>query len=191
MEDQILFLQLQEQGDEKAYKELFVKFYSPLCEYASQYIQDAEAEELVQDLMLYLWESRENLIIETSVKSYLFTATKHRCLNAIKKKLYHEQVHTVLYEKLREQFEDPDYYMIDELSVNIEKAIRELPEIYRETFKLSRFGELSNAQIANYLNVSIKTVEYRITQSLKILRVKLKDYLPLIAFLFYKIIFRR
>jgi len=182
MSDQILFLQLQE-GSEKAYKELFLKYYSPLSEYASQYIMDQEAEELVQDLMLYVWESRESLSIENSLKSYLFTATKHRCFNAIKKKLYHEQVHDRLYEKLKEQFEDPDYYMIDELSKNIEKAIQELPENYRETFKLSRFGDLSNAQIAKNLGVSIKTVEYRITQSLKILRIKLKDYLPLIAFL--------
>jgi len=182
MEDQLLFLQLQK-SDPKAYKQLFMKYYSPLCEYASQYIRDDEAEELVQDLMLYMWESRENLIIQESLKSYLFIATKHRCLNAIKKKLYHEQVHSLLYEKLKDQFEDPDYYMINELSDNIQKAIEELPEKYRETFELSRFGEMTNAQIASYQNVSIKTVEYRITQSLKILRIKLKDYLLLLGFL--------
>lgn len=182
MNDQILFIRLQE-GDEKAYKELFLKYYSPLSEYASHYIRDGEAEELVQDLMLYLWESRESLVIETSIKSYLFTAVKHRCLNAVKKKLYHEQVHSFLYEKLKEQFEDPDYYMINELSELIEKAIEELPDNYKETFKLSRFGYLSNAQIANQLDVSVKTIEYRMTQALKILRIKLNDYLPLLSFL--------
>lgn len=182
MDDNLLLMQLQK-GDEKAYKELFLTYYSPLSEYASQYIRDSEAEELVQDLMLYIWESRENLIIETSLKSYLFTAVKHRSLNAIKKKLYHEQVHGMLYKRLKEQFQEPDYFMIGELSDNIEKAIQELPENYRDTFKLSRFGEMSNAQIADYLGVSVKTVEYRIMQSLKILRVRLKDYLPLLAFL--------
>ncbi|MDR2139337.1 MAG: RNA polymerase sigma-70 factor [Tannerella sp.] len=176
MDDQILFLQLQH-GEEKAYKELFVKYYSPLCEYASRYIQDAEAEELVQDLMLYIWESHEEIVIETSLKSYLFTAVKHRCLNAVKRKIYHDQVHEQLYERLKEQFEEPDYYLTNELSDQIDKSIRELPDNYRETFELSRFGELSNAQIARKLSVSVKTVEYRITQSLKILRVKLKDYL--------------
>jgi RNA polymerase sigma-70 factor (ECF subfamily) len=183
MDEKMLLIQLQE-GDEKAYKDIFLKYYSPLSEYASQYILDSEAEELVQDLMLYVWEERENLTIETSLKSYLFTAIKHRCFNAIKKKLYHEQVHHVLYEKLKDQFENPDYYMLNELSLNIEKAIRELPDNYRETFKLSRFGELSNARIAEHLGVSVKTIEYRITQSLRLLRVKLKDYLPLVAFLF-------
>lgn len=182
MDDQTLFLQLQENSQE-AYQQLFVKYYSPLCEYASLYIRDDEAEELVQDLMMYLWESREDLIIQESLKSYLFTATKHRCLNAIKKKLYHEQVHSILYEKLKDQFEDPDYYMINELSDSIQKTIQELPDNYRETFELSRFGEMTNAQIATLQNVSVKTVEYRITQSLKILRIKLKDYLPLLLFL--------
>lgn len=182
MDDQTLYLQLQE-SDRQAYKQLFLKYYSSLCEYASQFIRDEDAEELVQDLMMYIWESREYLVIQESLKSYLFTATKHRCLNAIKKKLYHKQVHSLLYERLKDQFENPDYYMINELSENIQKAISELPENYRETFELSRFGEMTNAQIATYQNISIKTVEYRITQALKILRVKLKDYLSLLAFL--------
>ena len=175
MDDNNLITLLQ-QGDRNAYKQLFIKYYSPLCEYASQYISDDDSEELVQELMLFLWETRENLVIETSLKSYLFISTKHRCLNAIKRQLYHERVHSLIYDKIKDQFENPDTYFVNELTENITKAIEELPENYRETFKLSRFGEQSNLQIAEALGVSIKTVEYRITQSLKILRVKLKDY---------------
>ena len=183
MDDNNLITLLQ-QGDRNAYKQLFIKYYSPLCEYASQYISDDDSEELVQELMLFLWETRENLVIETSLKSYLFISTKHRCLNAIKRQLYHERVHSLIYDKIKDQFENHDTYFVNELTENITKAIEELPENYRETFKLSRFGEQSNLQIAEALGVSIKTVEYRITQSLKILRVKLKDYLPFIMFLF-------
>ena len=183
MDENNLIILLQ-QGDQDAYKQLFIKYYSPLCEYASQYISDDDSEELVQELMLFLWETRENLVIETSLKSYLFISTKHRCLNAIKRQLYHERVHSLIYDKIKDQFENPDTYFVNELTENITKAIEELPENYRETFKLSRFGEQSNLQIAEALGVSIKTVEYRITQSLKILRVKLKDYLPFIMFLF-------
>ena len=183
MDENNLIILLQ-QGDRNAYKQLFIKYYSPLCEYASQYISDDDSEELVQELMLFLWETRENLVIETSLKSYLFISTKHRCLNAIKRQLYHERVHSLIYDKIKDQFENPDTYFVNELTENITKAIEELPENYRETFKLSRFGEQSNLQIAEALGVSIKTVEYRITQSLKILRVKLKDYLPFIMFLF-------
>ena len=168
-DDQIL--NLLHDGDRDAYKQLFLKYYSPLCEYASHYISDEDSEELVQDLMLFIWETRKMLIIGTSLKSYLFISTKHRCLNAIKKQLYHERIHNHIYEKIKDQFEDPDYYFVNDLTSNIKKAIQELPENYRETF-------------ANKLGVSVKTVEYRISQSLKILRVKLKDYLPLLSFLF-------
>ncbi|MDR1624655.1 MAG: RNA polymerase sigma-70 factor [Tannerellaceae bacterium] len=164
-------------GDADAYKQLFVRYYSPLVEYASQFLPDEDAEELVQELMLYIWESREELIIETSLKSYLFTAVRFRCLNAIKKRLYHERIHNLIYEKIKDRFDDPDYYLANELAEYIRKAIGELPETYRETFVLSRFGERTNVEIAEKLAVSVKTVEYRIKQSLKILRIKLEDYL--------------
>lgn len=83
-----------------------------------------------------------------SLKSYLFVAVKNRSFNAIRNQRYKKKVHSVLYEKLKEQFEDPDYYMIDELATRIQNAIRELPDSYRETFELSRFGDMTNAQIA-------------------------------------------
>ena len=181
-DDQIL--NLLQNGDKNAYKQLFLKYYSPLCEYASHYISDEDSEELVQDLMLFMWETRRTLIIGTSLKSYLFISTKHRCLNAIKKQLYHERIHNHIYDKLKDQFEDPDYYFINELTEHINKAIKELPDTYRDTFALSRFGGLTNTQIATKLGVSVKTVEYRISQALKILRVRLRDYLPLLSFLF-------
>ncbi len=181
--DDFLLLQGIQKGDSGAYKEMFYKFYSPLCEFASQFISDSEAEELVQDLMLYIWESRKELTIESSLKSYLFVAVRNRSYNAIRSQQYKKKVHSALYEKLKEQFEDPDYYMIDELASKIQNAIKELPDNYRETFELSRFGDMTNAQIATRLSVSIKTVEYRISQSLKILRLKLKDYIALLSFL--------
>ena len=179
MDDNNLITLLQ-QGDRNAYKQLFIKYYSPLCEYASQYISDDDSEELVQELMLFLWETRENLVIETSLKSYLFISTKHRCLNAIRKNQYHERIHNQIYEKIKDQFEDPDYYFVNELTENIQKAIENLPETNRETVAMSRFGEKTNVQIAEKLGISVKTVEYRISQALKILRLKLKDYLPLL-----------
>ncbi|GHU56450.1 DNA-directed RNA polymerase sigma-70 factor [Bacteroidia bacterium] len=179
MVDDYVLLDMMREGSERGFKQVFVKFYSPLCEYASQYISDDDAEELVQELMIYIWENRELLIIETSLKSYLFTAIKHRCLNAIKKHQCRQRVRDLIYEKIKDQFEDPDYYLANELAVRIQKAISELPEPYREVFIRSRFTDCTNKQIAKKLGISIKTVEYRITQSLKILSIKLKDSLPL------------
>lgn len=168
------------QGNIVAYDQMFIRYYSPLCEYASQFVSDADAEELVQDMMLHLWENREFITIEKSLKSYLFASVRNRCYNAIRNGKSREKIHNRLYEKMKDSIETPDYYIANELAVNLEKVIEELPELYRDTFKLSRFGEMSNAAIAEQLGVSVKTVEYRITQSLKIMRVKLKDYLPLL-----------
>ena len=100
MDDSTLIEQIQ-LGSKDAFKQMFIKFYSPLCEYASQYVSDEDAEELIQELMLFIWENRNSLFVEISLKSYLFMAVKHRCLNAIKRQLYHERVHSLIYDKIK------------------------------------------------------------------------------------------
>ena len=183
MDDEHILLEEIRQGNKDAFNRMFLHFYSPLCEYASQFVSNTDAEELVQEMMLYVWENRAYLVVEKSLKSYLFVSIKNRCYNAIRDRKLRERIHSYLYEKLKDRIEDPDYYIYNELALNIDKAINELPENYRETFKMSRFGEMTNAAIAKQLGISVKTVEYRISQSLKILRIKLKDYLPLLIFL--------
>ena len=76
-----------------------------------------------------------------------------------------------------------DFYIEDEILNLISKAINELPTDYRKAFELNRFENLTYNEIAEMTGVSFKTVAYRISQSLRILRVKLKDYLPLILWL--------
>ena len=100
MDDSTLIEQIQ-LGSKDAFKQMFIKFYSPLCEYASQYVSDEDAEELIQELMLFIWENRNSLFVEISLKSYLFLAVKHRCLNAIRKNQYHERIHNQIYEKIK------------------------------------------------------------------------------------------
>ncbi|MDR2809668.1 MAG: RNA polymerase sigma-70 factor [Tannerellaceae bacterium] len=175
MDDPALLAKLQE-GDAFAFKQLFIKYYSPLSEYASCFVSDASAEEIVQGLMADMWENRQLLFVETSLKSYLFTAVRHRCINLIKKQQYHKRVEDAIYEE-EEPFHDPDYYLVDELAEQIQKAIDMLPDTYRSTFQLSRFEHLTNVQIAKKLGVSIKTIEYRISQALKHLHHALRHYL--------------
>jgi RNA polymerase sigma-70 factor (ECF subfamily) len=74
-----------------------------------------------------------------------------------------------------------NYIQFEELRNKIEKAIASLPEEVGETFRLSRFEELSYKEIAEKQNISIKTVEARISKALRILRIELKDFLPLIC----------
>ncbi|WP_353125240.1 RNA polymerase sigma-70 factor [Parapedobacter pyrenivorans] len=172
-------------GDFAAFETLFITYYAALCEYASQFVSEDDAEELVQELMIYLWESRNQLVVATSLKSYLFVAVKNRAYNALRKQKYREKAHSRLADYLDDQYiDDPDLYTMGKLAAQIAEAINTLPESYRETFQLSRFEGMTNAQVASALNVSVKTIEYRITRSLKILRAKLKDYVGVVLFLF-------
>jgi RNA polymerase sigma-70 factor (ECF subfamily) len=111
--------------------------------------------------------------------------TKNKCLNSISHREVKQRVHEKLYEKFITQFEDPDFYIYDELLGKLDQAIIKLPEDYRKSFEMNRFDELTYKEIADKLDVSEKTIAYRISQALKILRTELKDYLPLLLWLLY------
>lgn len=164
-------------GSETAFHEIFTAYYAPLCEYASLYVSDGDAEEVVQAFMVHLWEGRENLCVENSLKSYLFVAVRNRCFNAIRDKRYKQAFQQFVYDRLKDRFDNPDSLFLSDMKARIMEAVRELPDNYRQAFEMSRGGNITNKEIAEKLGVSVKTVEYYITQSLKILRVKLKDYL--------------
>jgi RNA polymerase sigma-70 factor (ECF subfamily) len=182
MDEQTLLDRLSK-GSEEAYKEFFHLYYSPLCEYASQYLSDEDAEDLVQEFMIVIWEQQEILVHVHSLKSYLFAAVRNRCLNFMEKENYRQKKHFRRYEEFQDKFENPDFYLANDLMDQIQKAISKLPESYRDVFDRSRFTGKTNREIALELGISIKTVEYRITQSLKILRKQLDDYLKFIILL--------
>ena len=167
-------------GDVQAFDIIYSQYYRGLFAFASQYVDESDCEEIIQDVMLWLWENHHILIPELSLKSLLFSAVKNKCLNRIAHLQMRQRVHERLYEKYKEMFEDPDFYIEDEILNLISKAINELPTDYRKAFELNRFENLTYNEIAEMTGVSFKTVAYRISQSLRILRVKLKDYLPLI-----------
>ncbi|WP_296123240.1 RNA polymerase sigma-70 factor [uncultured Bacteroides sp.] len=167
-------------GDRNAFDMLFQKYYSVLCAYCYRFVRLEDAEEIVQDVMLWLWENRERPIIEYSLKQYLFKAVYHRCMTRVVQNEVKQRADTVYHERMSAMLQDVDIYQVNELSRHIQKAINELPPAYKEAFIMHRFRNLSYKEAAELLNVSPKTVDYRIQQALKILRVKLKDYLPLI-----------
>ncbi|MBP3518052.1 MAG: RNA polymerase sigma-70 factor [Parabacteroides sp.] len=179
--DEILFLRLQN-GEEKAFDSLFLRYYSSLCAYARQFVEYEDGQEIVQDVMVWLWENREMHIADISLKSYLFKAVKNRCLTLNAHYEVRQRVLDRLYAD-RKWMEDPDFYIVEELSRKIEEALQRLPDSYREAFELNRFQRLTYSEIAARLEVSSKTVDYRIQQALKLLRVELKDYLPILLVL--------
>ncbi len=173
------------QGDMRAYEEIFTRYYTTLCAYTRLYVRGEVSENIVQDLMLWLWENRTTLHITESLSRYLFRATRNRCLKYLNHEMVERRVLGQLSEKLHEQFEAPDFYVIEELQERIRKAVEQLPPSYREAFELNRFQHKAYEEFAGLLDISPKTVDYRIQQSLKLLRIRLKEYLPLIAVLLW------
>lgn len=177
--DDILFQKIQT-GDVKAFDVLFLRYYPLLCAYAKRYVDFDDGQEIVQDVMVWFWENRNMQVIESSLRNYLFKAVKNRCLTLINRNELKQHIVNTLYDNLQSHYEDPDFYVVEELARNIEAALSRLPESYREAFEMNRFHNMTYQEIAQKLNVSSKTIDYRIQQALKLLRVELKDYLPLL-----------
>lgn len=170
------------EGNERIFEETFRKYYQSLCNYANSILKEMdEAEEVVQNLFLSIWEKRSELEISISLKSYLYRAVHNHCLNRIKHLKVREE-----YQQYAVNFYDASYesvsqtVMKNELETKIEEAIKKLPEQCRLIFQMSRFEELKYHEIAEQLELSPKTVENQIGKALKILRVELAEYLPLI-----------
>lgn len=178
-EDERLFESLR-RGNKRAFDTFFLRYYPLLCGYATQFVGTNDAEEIIQDMMVGIWERRGEMVVESSLHGYLFRAVKNRCINHLDKLRLHEQVHSFMASNWQSQFEDPDFYVVEELTGKIEEALAKLPATYREAFMLNRIDGKTYQEIATTLGVSSKTVDYRIQQALKSLRVELRDYLPLL-----------
>ncbi|HEY5750873.1 MAG TPA: RNA polymerase sigma-70 factor [Chryseolinea sp.] len=172
-------------GDITAFEMLFRTYYQPLCNYAYTFVQDRdEAEEIVQSTFLNVWEKRDNLSIHTGVKPYLYAMVRNASLNVLKhEKIKQQHVTMELAVAERSVESVTRTVMASELETKIYKAMDKLPEQCRLVFKLSRFEELKYSEIAEQLNISIKTVENQMGKALKIMRDQLKDYLPLLIIL--------
>lgn len=182
--DEDIFLwQLISRGDKKAFENLFSKYYAVLYSYCRYYVPDEDAEEIVLDLMTWLWEKRREFSPNGNIRQYLLRAVKNKCFTFIKKQNLELCSDDFFFAELNTFYETTDSFVINELEAAIDQAIDELPESYRKTFEMNRFQNKSRSEIALELGVSIKTIDYRMSQATNILKVKLKDYLPLIILL--------
>jgi RNA polymerase sigma-70 factor, ECF subfamily len=171
-------------GSEDAFDRVFSHYFPILMNFANEYVQDPEvAREIVQDTFLKLWEIRKNLDPQTRLSSLLFTITRNDALNYLKqlihkqkyindrKRFYQNQLN---YIALRD--ESSEMLMYDELNNRIQTAVSHLTPKCKEVFILSRLNGLKYREIAEKLNISVKTVETHMSDALKHLRKELKDY---------------
>lgn len=170
-------------GDEAAFDSVYRFYYKGLCAFASQYISFDESQEVVQDTMMWLWENREQLIPEMSLKSLLFMIVKNKSLNRISHVHIKNRIHQELMKKYENQFNNPDFYIENELMQLYSEVLKKLPDDLKEAFLMNRVEGLTHKEIADKLQVSPQTVNYRIGQALKFFRTELKDYLPFFLFL--------
>jgi len=173
--------------DQQLFEQLFNEYFVQLTNFAKSYVRDEDAaKELAQDAFINLWQKKDEIDKEKSIKSYLFTTVRNRSLNYIRdNKKYKSEFLDIELEKSNDFFEG-DILTSKELQERITASINSLPDKCRRVFEMSRFEDLKYKEIAEELNISIKTVENQMGKALKVLRKDLKEYLPiLILFGFY------
>lgn len=160
------------EGQPDSFRPLFEYFYPSLCEYAFQIVKDKmDAEDVVLDLFIFIWKNSDRINVEQSIRSYLFASVRNRALNHIR---------GVKLETLEDSFDmpvlDPALADIDikDISAVISAALETVSERARSIWKMKREGGKTNAQIAQQLNVSEKTVEADVTRIRKLLHLTIK-----------------
>jgi len=175
------------EGDKRAFKYFFDKYYRELCNFVNIYLKDEMlAEEVVQDIFVYFWENKRKIKIHSSVKAYLFGASKYKSLNVLRSQkdnlVWFDAIEAS--ESYIDEIPMEQFFGIEEFRQILNDAILQLPEKCREIFLLSKKQELSNKQIAEQLGVSVKTVENQMTIALKKLRSCLEPHRDKIFLLF-------
>jgi RNA polymerase sigma-70 factor, ECF subfamily len=170
-------------GDEQAFELLFRKYYVRLCGFANKFLNDPEeSREIVQEVFMKIWEQREDIDPEDSLKSYLFKIAQNLSLNRLRKKKVETryiEVYKLVYIDHTE-FTSYESLLARELEANFTTAIDTIPPKCKRVFKLSRMEGLKYSEIAEILNISVKTVETQMSKALHILRLELKDYLDIL-----------
>lgn len=193
--DELIIKKLK-QGDERAFRFIYDRHYVLLCRFANRLLDNRDlAEEIVDDVIFWLWEHRSELDITSSIRAYLMRAVRNRCLNELTSRTLKEEVslssfmfpeNIDLIEVLFVEENHPLGYLLEqELEEELFRAIEELPAECRAVFKKSRFEQKSYEEIAREQNISVNTVKYHIKNALAFLQKRLQQYLHLLVFYFF------
>lgn len=189
--EQQLFERLRN-SDEAAFRVIYNSYSSRLYYFVLEFIplKDA-AENIVQDTFVTLWNKRKELKDDTNLTSYLFTGAKNNALYRLRDEKHRQKLfsNAIDVSELNLNTDalttvDTSAFAFQEIEQIIQETLSSLPPQCRKVFELSRFREMKNREIAEELNISVRTVEVHISKGLKTFKIALKDYLPLVAYLF-------
>lgn len=167
--------------EETAFEEMYKTHFRRLYAYAITILkEEMMAEEIVQQVFYRIWEKKGRIDIQTSITAYLYRAVYNDSLNYLKHRKVKAAYSNHVMRADRMVDTATGKVQLTELQRRLDIALSELPEQCRTIFQMSRFEELKYHEIAGRLGISVKTVENQIGKALKILRVKLADYLPLL-----------
>ncbi len=174
------------EDDEAAFNTLFQLYHKRIYSFAFKLLNSTvEAEEVVQNVFLALWNQRKNLNISVSITSYLFGIARHQAYDFIRQKINHESYAEYFLEQNDDYaFVTEDVVVYNELENKIRHYIGMLPDRRREIFLLSRMEKMSYKDIAEKLSISENTVDTQIRHALNFLRRQLVDYFILLLSLF-------
>lgn len=167
--------------DETTFEQVFKTHYKNLHAYSYTILNDEiAAEEMVQNVFYKLWERTEALSINGSVGAYLYRAVYNESLNYLKHLKVRAQHRLFVVHRPGDTDQATKKVHLKELEQKLHQALNDLPEQCRTIFQLSRFEELCYREIAERLDISVKTVENQMGKALKFLRTRLVDFLILV-----------
>lgn len=165
-------------GNKQVYKHLFELYYPALSAFAFKYLKDIDSSrEIVQDLFVNIYEKRESIEVKDSLKAYLFRSTRNKCLNALRQKKTKREYHELITRNMESVADLNDQIMQVELENEIFRVVESLPPKCKDIFIMSRVSGRTNSQIADELEISIRTVETQISKTLREIRKQLGNYL--------------
>lgn len=187
--DQTILIKDLKKGKEEAYIHLVETYSDKLFAYALTLSTNAAmAQDIVQNVFFKTWDRRKKMYINSSVQNYLLKSVRNEFLNLYKKKRSTMLLEQKYFESLERVTHTYDEKQLTKYFDRITKEIQNLPPKCREVFLLSRMDGLTNIEISDYLQVSIKTVEAHITKAFSLLREKLqKQFEPIFFVLFGKV----
>lgn len=165
-------------GDSSAFSIIFTAYYNDLVMFASRFTNDLNsAEEIVQDAFVRLWEEHESVNVSISIKSYLLRTVQNKCIDWYRhKKIMQTHNYFVLKNSPVFEYNTDSYILYSELQEQINDVLSKLPVEISEAFRMNRFKGLRYHEIADLMNVSVRTIEVRIGKALHIIRDHLKEY---------------